>query len=295
LGSDTSQFLSLKERERDINLILPIEIPDIPNMDTQKDFTSYRKAAAYIFERLKAHYGDSPSHHSPLVGVICGSGLSNLSHTLTGNTLTIRYSDIPGFPSHCSVPGHEGEIVFGLLGSSDKSHTNFNGVFAAVFRGRFHGYEGFDMDTVVLPTRVMRCLGVKLLLVTNAAGGLNPDYRVGDIVVVMDHIAIPILAGSKNPLIGPNDDELGPRFPATSNAYDPVLQRVVVEAAKECNLDQALRTDGTYCFVSGPMYESKKECRFLRMIGGDAVGMSTGETLNVIVNPMIRSLRITYS
>ena len=123
----------------------------------------------------------------------------------------------------------------------------------------------------------MRCLGVKLLLVTNAAGGLNPNYHVGDVVCIMDHIAIPLLAGSKNPLVGPNDNELGPRFPATSNAYDPVLQKVVIDAANECNLRDVLRTDGTYCFVSGPNYESRKECQFLRMIGGDAVGMSTGE------------------
>ena len=243
-------------------------------MEVKKDFSSYRKAAAYLSKRLKSHYGDSCV---PLIGVICGSGLSNLSKTLTGNTLTVRYSEIPGFPSHCSVPGHEGEIVFGLLGSNPTRNTeSFSGVLAAVFRGRFHGYEGFDMDTVVLPTRVMRCLGVKVLLVTNAAGGLNPDYNVGDIVCIMDHIAIPLLAGSKNPLVGPNDDELGPRFPATSDAYDPVLQNIVLDAAKECDLQQVVRSDGTYCFVSGPNYESKKECRFLRMIGGDTVGMSTG-------------------
>jgi purine-nucleoside phosphorylase len=261
------------------------------NVYNNKDFISYRNAAAYLWKRLQSHYGDSTTL-LPTLGIILGSGLSTLSNALTGETLTVQYLDIPGFPSTCSVPGHEGEIVFGFLGSSDSTNSNSNtilksqddtthvqGVFTAVFRGRFHGYEGFDMNTVVLPTRVMRCLGIKLLIVTNAAGGLNPDYDVGDIVSIMDHIAIPLLAGSKNPLIGPNDEELGPRFPATSNAYDPLLQQVVADAARVCNLTQVLHTDGTYCFVSGPNYESKKECQFLRMIGGDAVGMSTGEIL----------------
>jgi len=266
----------------------------------KKDFTSYRKAAAYLLKRLRSHYGglvesdkvrDEQHHHdadesitTPTLGIICGSGLSTLSHALTGNILTVQYSEIPGFPSSCSVPGHEGEIVFGFLGkqngtnihTKEQQQNEDNVLFTAVFRGRFHGYEGFDMDTVVLPTRVMRCPGVKLQLVPNAAGGLHPNYQVGDIVCIMDHISIPLLAGSKNPLIGPNDDELGPRFPPTSNAYDPILQQVVVQASKNCGLQDVLHTEGTYCFVSGPNYESKKECQFLRMIGGDAVGMSTG-------------------
>lgn len=142
------------------------------------------------------------------------------------------------------------------------------------FRGRFHSYEGHDMNTVVLPVRIMRCLGVKLLIVTNAAGGLNTNYSVGDVVNVMDYFALPMLAG-KNPLVGPNDDELGPRFPPVSNAFDPKVQDVVMKAAKNVDMDEFVRKDGTYCFVSGPMYESKAECRFLRSVGGDSVGMST--------------------
>jgi purine-nucleoside phosphorylase len=221
-------------------------------------FVPYRLAGSYLLERLGER-----AMTLPVLGIICGSGLSELSNTMTGRTLTVPYADIPGFPSHCTVTGHKGEVVFGHL----------EGVPTMCFRGRFHSYEGHDMKTVVLPVYVMRCLGVKVCIVTNAAGGLNPNYKVGDVVAVSDHLAIPQLAG-KNPLIGPNDSELGPRFPATSNAYDESLRVSARHAAEELGID-FLIPHGTYCFVSGPMYESKAECRFLRALGGDAVGMST--------------------
>lgn len=130
------------------------------------------------------------------------------------------------------------------------------------------------MKTVVLPVHVMRCLGVKLVLVTNAAGGLNEKYQVGDVVVIRDHIALPLLAGN-NPLIGPNDSELGPRFPCTSDLYDVALQDIVVDVAQNLEFNQHLHLDGTYAFVSGPQYESKGECAMLKILGADAVGMST--------------------
>ena len=126
------------------------------------------------------------------------------------------------------------------------------------------------MNTVALPARVMRCLGVKLMIITNAAGGINEDYNVGDIVSVQDYFAV-----GKNPLVGHNDAELGPRFPPASNAFDPKLQDVVLKSAKKLDMGSFVRENGTYCFVSGPMYESKAECKFLRTIGGDCVGMST--------------------
>ncbi|KAG7364567.1 purine nucleoside phosphorylase [Nitzschia inconspicua] len=223
-----------------------------------ESFLPYRVAAAYLSKKLEDEGMDFPQ-----VGVICGSGLSELSKALEGQTLAVKYSDIPGFPAHCTVAGHKGEVVFG----------NLSGVPACCFRGRFHSYEGHDMKTVVLPVTVMRCLKVKIVIVTNAAGGLNPDYKVGDVVCVSDHLAIPQLAG-KNPLVGPNDEELGPRFPATSNAYNEDLRKSAKTAADEMGID-FLKTHGTYCFVSGPMYESKAECRFLRTLGGDCVGMST--------------------
>jgi purine-nucleoside phosphorylase len=130
------------------------------------------------------------------------------------------------------------------------------------------------MSTVVLPVQVMRCLGVRMVVVTNAAGGLKDTYNVGDVAIIRDHIALPLLCG-KNPLVGINDDELGPRFPPTSNLYDIQLQQIVMEVAKSMNFDKYLHTNGTYAFVSGPQYESKSECAMLRMLGADAVGMST--------------------
>lgn len=221
-------------------------------------FQAYRKAASYLKAELIQH-----SKECPQIGIICGSGLSGLSDTLT-STLTVKYSSIPGFPPSTGVVGHKGEVVFGLL----------DGNPAMCFRGRFHSYEGHEMNVTALPARVMRCLGVKLMIVTNAAGGLNSTYNVGDIVSVMDYFAIPMLAG-KNPLIGHNDDELGPRFPPTSNAFDEHLQSVVLDAASKLEMEEFVRKNGTYCFVSGPMYESKAECRFLKQSGGDCVGMST--------------------
>ena len=233
--------------------------PELPPLDITH--VRYRRAASYIKDRLS-----SQSVSLPSVGIICGSGLSGLSKALDVATkqVTIPYPDIPGFPNHCSVAGHAGELVVGTLHS----------IPTICFRGRFHSYEGHDMNTVVLPVQVMRCLGVQLVLVTNAAGGLKNDYKVGDVAVIRDHIALPLLAG-KNPLVGMNDDELGPRFPPTSNLYDVKLQDIVVDVARKLKFDKYLHLDGTYAFVSGPQYESKSECAMLRLLGADAVGMST--------------------
>ncbi|KAL7481544.1 hypothetical protein ACHAW6_007226 [Cyclotella cf. meneghiniana] len=219
----------------------------------------YRQAASYILSTLRQY--DVPP---PTIGIICGSGLSSLSHALDANsTVTIPYKDVPGFPN-VTVAGHAGEMVVGQL----------HGNSTICFRGRFHSYEGHDMNTVVLPVRTMRCLGVQLVVVTNAAGGLKDSYRVGDVAVIRDHIALPLLCG-KNPLVGMNDEELGPRFPPTSNLYDRKLQEIVMEAAKHVEMEQFMHRDGTYAFVSGPNYESKSECNMLKMLGADAVGMST--------------------
>eukprot|EP00984_Skeletonema_dohrnii_P000526 scaffold170_cov129-Skeletonema_dohrnii-CCMP3373.AAC.6 len=238
--------------------IHPIE--DLPTLDPSH--VPYRIAAKYILSEL-----ERLDICTPKVGIICGSGLSSLSKALspTSPTLTIPYSSIPGFPPHCTVAGHAGELVIGSL--DDNTPT-------ICFRGRFHSYEGHDMQTVVLPVQVMRCLGVQLVVVTNAAGGLKDTYNVGDVAIIRDHIALPLLCG-KNPLVGSNDDELGPRFPPTSNLYDVTLQNIVLDVAKGLDFDQYLHTNGTYAFVSGPQYESKSECAMLRMLGADAVGMST--------------------
>ena len=230
-------------------------------IDEDHVFGMYRKASKYLKGRL-----EECNIPFPLVGIICGSGLSGLSSALTSTdskSLTVSYSEIPGFPN-VTVVGHSGEVVFGML----------EGVPTICFRGRFHSYEGHDMNTVVLPVRVMRMLGVKVLLVTNAAGGLNTTYEIGDIVCINDHFALPMLVG-KNPLMGHNDDALGPRFPPTSNMYDTTLQQLYETAVSSLEFTTFCQSNGTYCFVSGPMYESKAECRFLRSIGGDTVGMST--------------------
>ena len=226
--------------------------------DMPSSFVPYRIASGYLEKILAAS-----SMPLPELGIVCGSGLVGLSAALDEPTLTVPYHDIPGFPGECGVEGHKGEVVFGHL----------SGVPTMCFRGRFHSYEGYDMKTVVLPVYVMRCLKVKVFICTNAAGALNPDYKVGDVIAVSDHLALPMLAG-RNPLIGPNDNELGPRFPATSNAYPDNLREAAKHAAEELGID-FLIPHGTYCFVSGPQYESKAECRFLRLLGGDAVGMST--------------------
>lgn len=214
----------------------------------------YERAANYLLNEVS---------NRPVVGVICGSGLSGLSNCVE-NQKTVYFHDIPGFPE-ATVPGHKGELVFGTI----------NGIEVVVMRGRFHYYEGNSMTNVVMPVRCMRLLGVKMLLVTNAAGALNPNFNVGDIGILQDHFGVPIITGN-NPLVGPNDNSLGPRFPALSDTYDGKLQELVQECAKDLGFKDIVRPDCTYCFVSGPAYESRAECKFLRnAIGGDMVGMST--------------------
>jgi purine-nucleoside phosphorylase len=226
-------------------------------------FVPYRIAAAYLRDRLiEAGITTLPS-----VGIICGSGLSGLSEALESSSqqLAVAYADIPGFPAHCTVPGHEGQVVFGMLSSqsisssssssvpsnsSSSSSSSSTKVPTIIFRGRFHSYEGHSMKTTVLPVRIMRCLGVQIVILTNAAGGLHPDLHVGDMVVISDHVALPQLAGN-NALVGPNDDELGPRFPPTSNAYDPELRHVAVQAAHQLGMTLFCVPRGVYCFVAG--------------------------------------------
>ena len=222
--------------------------------------SNYTECAAYLNRNIREDL------LNPEVMIICGSGLSGLSKNLT-QSQTFNYEDIPGFP-RATVPGHHGELVFGYLG----------GLKCMCMRGRFHFYEGNSMEKVVFPVRVGKCLGVKLLLVTNAAGGLNPDHNVGDIIIIQDHIGFPTLTG-QHPCTGINDSTIGPRFFPTSDAYDPALQEIVINAITSTpslySLKKHIRPDGTYCFVSGPSYESKAEARFLRMLGGDVVGMSS--------------------
>ncbi len=201
----------------------------------------------------------------PQVGLITGSGLAGLADEAT-NATRISYGDIPHFP-RSTVAGHPGELLLGKL----------EGVPAVIQRGRVHFYEGYSMQQITLPVRVMRALGVETLIVTNAAGGLNSSFSPGDIMVIRDHINFTGMAGF-NPLRGPNDPELGPRFPLMAGAYSPRLRRLAHEVAGE--LGFALQS-GVYAGLAGPTFETPAELRFLQMIGADAVGMSTTPEVTV--------------
>lgn len=200
--------------------------------------------------------------YRPLIGIVCGSGLGGLSKCLE-NPQVVKYEDIPQFP-RSTVEGHAGELVFGEL----------HGIHVVCMRGRFHSYEGYDVRETSLPIRVMYLLGIKYLIVTNAAGGLNPEYNVGDLMIMGDHLNFPGLAG-KHPLVGPNDTRFGPRFLPLSNCYNEDLQKIAYDVAVKQNLTSKIRQNGVYCFVSGPTYETPTESKLLQLVGGDAVGMST--------------------
>ena len=197
----------------------------------------------------------------PEVGVILGSGLGKLADEIE-EPLTIPYGDIPGFPVSTAI-GHKGNFIVGRLG----------GKCVIAMQGRIHYYEGYEMSQVVLPVRVMVKIGIRTLFVSNAAGGTNLGYHVGDLMIIRDHINL-----IPNPLIGPNLDEFGPRFPDMTRPYDPALIRKAEEIAAEEGIP--LRK-GVYVAISGPSYETPAEYRYFRQIGADAVGMST--TPEVIV------------
>ncbi|KDN43690.1 inosine guanosine and [Tilletiaria anomala UBC 951] len=202
----------------------------------------------------------------PAWGIICGSGLSGLAGSLK-DKVEIPYEQIPGFPNS-TVHGHKSILALGFLEQGDKR------VPVVACLGRFHMYEGHSPQDCVFPTRLFRCLGTQAIVVTNAAGGINPNFEVGTIVAMHDHLSLPCLT-DKNPLIGHNLDAFGSRFPPLSNAYDIPLRLALFRAANALNLSAKDMQQGTYAHVSGPTYESRAECRFLRSIGGDCVGMST--------------------
>jgi purine-nucleoside phosphorylase len=189
-------------------------------------------------------------------GVILGSGLGNLTAQMTIHQ-QISYSDIPGFPVS-TVQGHKSSLIFGELG----------GKKVVCMSGRFHYYEGYSMQEVTFPIRVMKAIGVHTLLISNASGGTNPNFEVGDLMILTDHIYLQ----PEHPLRGKNYEELGPRFPNMSSAYDPELVKKGVEIAKANNI--TCHT-GVYVGVQGPTFETPSEYRFFHLIGGDAVGMST--------------------
>jgi purine-nucleoside phosphorylase len=199
------------------------------------------------------------THHRPTVGLILGSGLSGLANAVEDATI-LPYEELPNFPVS-TVAGHAGRLVIGKLA----------GATVCVMQGRFHGYEGYSLQQTTFPVRVMQRIGVKTLILTNAAGGLNPNFAVGDLMLIEDHINFAGMAGL-NPLVGPNLDEFGPRFPAMNRAYTRRLRELATKVAAEHNLP--LRR-GVYIYLSGPNFETPAEIRMLRRWGADAVGMST--------------------
>jgi purine-nucleoside phosphorylase len=192
----------------------------------------------------------------PEAGIILGSGLGGLINEIAGSII-IPYEDIPNFPVS-TVEGHQGRLIFGKL----------NGKNIVAMQGRFHYYEGYSMQEIAFPVRVLKMLGIKLLVLSNASGGVNPDFEIGDMMIITDHINLL----PTNPLIGPNEKEFGPRFPDMSEAYDAILIHKAIKIARRHNIKCQT---GVYAAVTGPMYETPAEYRFIRIIGADAVGMST--------------------
>jgi purine-nucleoside phosphorylase len=195
----------------------------------------------------------------PEISLILGSGLGGLADSVE-NPVEIPYGELPHWPVS-TVVGHQGRLVLGQM----------QGQRVAVMQGRTHYYEGYSMAQVTLPVRVMQRLGVKIIIVTNAAGGVNPDFEPGDLMLITDHLNLIGMAGL-SPLRGPNLDELGPRFPDMSRAYDLELRRLALQVAEE---DGLLLRQGIYACLAGPSFETPADLRFLRAIGVDAVGMST--------------------
>jgi purine-nucleoside phosphorylase len=228
----------------------------------------YEEAADYIRQRTR---------HQPQVGLVLGSGLNPLADDVQAAEL-IPYHDIPHFPQP-TVEGHVGRLVLGQLA----------GATVMVMQGRVHFYEGYPMQQVVFPIRVMQVLGVETLIVTNAAGGLNPAFRVGELMLIADHINLMGMAGL-NPLLGPNDPELGPRFPDMSQAYDPELRRLAREVARKGKIPLH---EGVYIGLGGPSFETPADVRFLRLIGADAVGMSTVPEVTVARHGRLRVMGVS--
>lgn len=208
------------------------------------------------------------------IGIILGSGLGDYAQTLQ-NAKSIAYKDIPEFPIS-TVEGHVGQWHTGEL----------HGKQVCMMQGRFHAYEGYDLLDVTLPVRVMRRLGVHTLIVTNAAGGVNTSFSAGDLMLLTDFINL----SGKNPLTGPNIDELGPRFPDMSYAFDRELRILALEVAKKQGVPLQ---QGVYCWMNGPTYETPAEIRMTRIMGADAVGMSTAPEVIVARHADMRVLGLS--
>lgn len=213
-----------------------------------------------IYERAKdaANYVKNQinSDELPNTGIILGSGLSGFENILK-QKLEIKYSDIPGFMSS-TAPGHAGKLILG----------NHEGKNLIIMSGRFHYYEGYSMQEITIPVKMMTLLGIKRLIITNACGGVNKNFKAGDLMLIEDHINL----SGNNPLIGPNYDSIGPRFPDMTNMYSPIL---IDKVSKEAAIQNMHLQRGVYAFMTGPSYETPAEVRMIRTLGGDACGMSS--------------------
>jgi purine-nucleoside phosphorylase len=216
------------------------------------EYTSAERAATFIRERLAA----KPALGLPKVAVVLGSGLGDFANNLT-DAVAIPYAEIPNFPCSTAV-GHAGKLVIGKLGD----------LTIAAMQGRVHQYEGYTCKQASFPVRVFGLLGLKAIVLTNAAGGINAKYGQGALVLMTDHLNFQ----GANPLTGPNDDRFGPRFPDLSEAYSKEFRQFALDEAKRLGIELH---EGVYAALAGPSYETPAEIRYLRTIGADLVGMST--------------------
>ena len=237
-------------------------------MITSFPLAAYQEAATFIRSRTA---------HQPKIGLVLGSGLSPLAEAVERADV-LPYGEIPHFPVS-TVEGHAGRLVIGELA----------GVDVCVMQGRFHFYEGYTQQQITFPVRVMQRLGIDTLILTNAAGGINPSFRAGDLMIIDDHINFMGLVGN-SPLHGPNLNDFGLRFPSMTDVYTPVLRRLAHDVATRQG--EKLQ-HGVYAALSGPAFETPAEVRFMRLIGADAVGMSTAPEATVARHTGMRVLGIS--
>lgn len=230
-----------------------------------KDMENLKKAADYIKSKVE---------NMPKRAIILGSGLGELAEDVT-NPIYLNYGDIPGFPSS-TAPGHKGRLVIGEL----------DGENVLLMQGRFHYYEGYDMDTVVFPIRTMKLLGISHLIVTNAAGGVNTEFTPGDLMLISDHLSM----FCTNPLIGKNYGDFGPRFNDMSDPYSKNLRKEIHGLAQNSGINLK---EGVYAYMTGPSYETPAEIKALRTLGSAAVGMSTVPEVITAVHSGIKVIGIS--
>ncbi|CUM63405.1 uncharacterized protein PRCAT00000979001 [Priceomyces carsonii] len=253
-------------------------------MSQQLSPSDYTQLLDQAIRKVQATLESQPSLFHPRVLIICGSGLGGIVNSLHEEPrIEISYDNIPGFKSS-TVAGHAGKLVFGLMGS--------NRVPVMCMVGRLHFYEGYTFQETTFPVRLALKLNILTIVVTNAAGGVRPGFKPGDLMLINDHINFPGLAGF-HPLKGPNLVEFGPRFQPLSDAYDYNLRRLFMKKAREELKIKRNIFEGTYFFAAGPTYETRAEVRMIRASGGEAVGMSTVPEVIVARHCGIRVLALS--